>query len=184
MDVSAKLDDALRFLAPHFGSEPVVLGEFLSADPTIANYQGPNEDCAIFYYAGEMAGHHFYTKCNNDRVKDDSILALLQNTASKYAGNAYHASRCTAMHYSLRTHNTDVMLGRFIDTALHPELLRDDQKLFNVFQAINLAEPLGRILYKKHGASKLGEFARMGINDALRFLTDSAGEVLPDSKRF
>jgi hypothetical protein len=184
MDVSARLDDAIRFLAPHFRSEPVTLEEFLSPDPTIANYKGPNEDCAIINYAGEMAGHQYYTKCNNDQVKDDSILSLLQNTASKYAGNAYHAARCSAMHYSLRTHNTDLMLSRFIDSALHPELLRPDQKLFNVFQAINLAEPLGRILYKKHGASKLGEFARMGLSDALKFLADSAGEVLPDSKRF
>jgi hypothetical protein len=184
MDVSVKLDDAVRFLAPHFGSEPVALEEFLSPDPAIADYKGPNENCAIINYAGEMAGHYYYTKCNNDQVKDDSILALVQNTTSKYAGNAYHAARCSAMHYSLRTHNTDVMLNRFIDTALHPELLRPDQKLFNAFQAVNLAEPLGYMLFKKYGASKLGEFARMGANDALKFLTDSAGEVLSDSKRF
>ncbi len=184
MDVSAKLDDAIRFLAPHFRSEPVALEEFLSPDPAIADYKGPNADCAIINYAGEMGGHYYYTQCNNGQVKDDSILALLQNTASKYAGNAYHAARCSAMHYSLRTRNTDVMLSRFIDSALQPGLLRPDQKLFNAFQAVNLAEPLGYMLFKKYGASKLGEFARMGLNDALKFLADSAGEVLPGHKRF
>jgi hypothetical protein len=184
MDASRYLKDALDFLAPLFGTEKVALEEFLADDPTIAKYDGPADECSILRYAGKMAGHNYYTACNNDRVKDDAILSLLQNTASEYAGNCYHSARCSASHYMMRTRHTDQMLDRFIDSALHPELLRPDQKFILAFQPLELAEPLGYILYRKHGASKLGEFSRMGINDALRFLSDSAREVRPDSKRF
>jgi hypothetical protein len=184
MDVRHKLRDALDFLEPHFGTGSVLLEEFLADDPTIADYDGPADECSILRYAGEMAGHYYYTLCNNEKVKDDAMLSLFQNTASEYAGNCYHAARCSASHYMMRTRKTDQMLDRFIDSALHPERLRPDQKFILAIQPLELAEPLGYILYRRYSASKLGEFARMGLNDALKFLADSAREVLPDSKRF
>jgi hypothetical protein len=178
MDVRPQLKDALDTLAPLFNTDRVSIDEFLKDDMTIANFEGPDDKCITLQYAGEMAGHYFYTKCNNGRVKDDSILALLQNTASKFAGSAYHYRRCNASHYSIMTRNTEEKLRQFIDRMLHPERLSPEEKMYLAIQPLELAEPLAHILFRKYSASKLGEFARMNTDEALKLLIASADEAV------
>ena len=178
MDVKAQLRDALDFLAPLFKTESPTLDDFLKDDPTIVDFKGPFDACSVLNYAGEMAGHYFYIKCNDDKVKDDHMVALLQNTASKLAAKAYHSLRCNATHYMLRTGKTDQKLREFIDSVYHQEKLSPVQKLYLAFQPLEIAEPIAHIIFRRYGSRMLGDFARMGTDEAMRLIKVSVKEAV------
>jgi hypothetical protein len=114
---------------------------------------------------------------------DPDICDLLDRTGSEYAMQAYHAKKC-GCNMETNADNLIALLRQF--SVLWQKLYAPpNQKNKSVrthvqliISACDAGSAFGQVLFRQYGTSKLGEYARMTIPQAVEFLNEVAKEYL------
>jgi len=187
MGVKDVLQDALQYLAPFYSTKRLTLEDLFKCDPEIAGeLRGLERKSAHkqIVYAGTQAGSLLVMTHNKSFDEADlDIMDLLDHTGSEYAMQAYHAKKC-GCNFEMNTDNINGLLKQF--SMLWQKLYaspNQKNKSFRtrvqmIISSCDAGTAFGQVLFKWYGTSKLGEYARMTIPQALQFLNEVAEEYL------
>jgi len=188
---------ALEYLSPLYGERRFTL-ENLSDDGVdelvnrmeteLGSHKNKKQSpkCIDSFIAGAYVGKEILDKYNGDTFDPCGELAviglLVTLTGEAYAGHAYHAQACGCNTLAPGTADLSRTLNKLVnvlDVASNVQGdLKEQAKLMGVNYAFDAGPMLGYILFKHHKVTKLGNLARMSLEEAAHLLKGTIKEEL------